>query len=105
MNCCYERFVGIWASSVQAKWKDCPTIDTTQIANVSPDGLNCSGDTCALRCADGYYPSNPKKTKCIEEDEWTWNKDLGSCVTCKDITGINDDKVEVNCKVNASKKS
>ena len=97
--------IGILASTVQAKWKDCPTIDTTQIANVSSDGLNCSGDTCALKCADGYSPSNPKKTKCIEEDDgWTWNKSLGSCVTCKDVTGIEDDKVGVNCKVNSSKK-
>ena len=86
------------------KWNDCVTIDTSTVENVSPDGLNCSGDICALKCADGFTPKAPKKAKCIQEDsEWSWNKNLGTCVTCKDITGIEDENVQVSCKINASK--
>ena len=92
------------ATKVQGNWKDCATIDTSAIENVSPDGLNCSGDICALKCAAGYAPKAPKKAKCLQEgSEWNWNKDLGTCVTCKDITGIADERLEVNCKINASK--
>ena len=91
------------ATSAHGKWKDCDTIDTNAIENVSPDGLDCSGDTCALRCADGFAPKAPKKVKCIQEGSaWSWNKDLGTCVTCKDITGIEDEKLDVACKINSS---
>ena len=91
------------ATSAQGNWKDCTTIDTSAIENVSPDGLSCSGDICALKCAAGYTPKAPKKAKCLQEGtEWNWNKDLGTCVSCKDITGIEDEKLAVDCKVNAS---
>ena len=91
------------ATSAHGKWKDCVTIETNAIENVSPDGLDCSGDICALRCADGFTPKAPKKVTCIKEDStWSWNKDLGTCVTCKDITGIEDEKLEVACKLNSS---
>ena len=91
------------ATSAHGKWKDCVTIDTNAIVNLSPDGLDCSGDTCVLQCADGFTPKAPKKAKCIRDgSEWSWNKDLGKCVTCKDITGIEDEKLDVACKVNSS---
>ena len=91
------------AKSARGKWKDCVTINTSAIENVSSDGLDCSGDICALQCADGFTPRAPKKVKCIQEGlEWSWNKNLGTCVTCKDITGIEDEKLDVACKINSS---
>ena len=44
-----------------------------------------------------------KRQNVFKKVQWSWNKDLGTCVTCKDITGIEDKRVQVTCKLNASK--
>ena len=91
-------------NEAQASWENCPSVDTSEWPNLHPDGLDCSGSICALRCADGFQPTAPLKAKCQQVDgEWEWNKSsLGKCVGCKD-TIPSDPFVARACKLNASK--
>ena len=100
-----SRSVIAFASVSANNYEKCNQLDTASIANISPTGLKCSDATCTLKCEDGYSAMSPNKMKCIKEDgEWFWNKEeFGGCATCKDISGIEDENMQVDCKVNAGK--
>ena len=99
------RSVIAFASVNANTYEKCDQLDTANIANISANGLKCVDATCTLKCDDGYSAMSPNKMKCINEDgTWFWNKEkFGGCATCKDISGIEDENMTVECKINSSK--
>ena len=99
------RSVIAFASVNANTYEKCDQLDTANIANISANGLKCGDATCTLKCDNGYSAMSPNKMKCINEDgTWFWNKEkFGGCATCKDISGIEDENMTVECKINSSK--
>ena len=67
-----SRSLIAFATASANTYEKCEQLDTTKIANISPNGLKCVDATCTLKCEDGYSAMSPNKMKCIKEDgEWT----------------------------------
>ena len=67
------------------RWQKCDELD-----GVRGGTIRCAVDVCALTCDDGSDPIGPPRTKCLKNDDgsFNWNKDLGSCAVPDEVDPV-----------------